>query len=103
MATGGSKGGSYGGGEASGITGAGSQMTSQLPDGLQKFFKVTLGMTWPEGSEGGLYQMSGAWYDFQTAVKERIAEIDELLPRLNESMRGDTANALKDYLHEIRT
>src|SRR6476469_5514596 len=101
-ATGGSKGGGGHGGEASGVTGAGSQMTTQLPDGLQKFFKVTLGMTWPEGSEGGLHQMSDAWYAFQTAAKERVAEIEAMLPRLDASIRGDTANGLKAYLNDVK-
>jgi hypothetical protein len=77
-------------------------MTTQLPDGLQKFFKVTLGMTWPEGSEGGLREMSDAWYAFQTAATAALADVEKLLPRLDASMRGDTANWLKDYLKDVK-
>ncbi|MFC5291148.1 hypothetical protein ACFPM7_29205, partial [Actinokineospora guangxiensis] len=87
--------------DGEGVTGAGSHMTTELPAGLQKFFKVTLGMTWPEGSEGGLKAMSQAWLDFQDSAGLRAGEIEALIPRLNQAMQGVTADALADYLKEV--
>ena len=48
---------------------SGADEVTHLPDSLQKFFKVTLGMEWPEGSEGGLKAMSGAWKDFAKELR----------------------------------
>ncbi|MGW4134546.1 hypothetical protein, partial [Amycolatopsis japonica] len=38
--------------------------TTCLPPELQHFFKVVLGMEWPEGSEGGLRAIGEAWSRF---------------------------------------
>ncbi|ALG10354.1 scabin-related ADP-ribosyltransferase [Kibdelosporangium phytohabitans] len=98
--TGGKRGTNGGGGgeDETPVVGRGSDMTTELPPGLQKFFKVTMGMTWPEASEGGLKAMSAAWADFNGVVGDLITDVERLVPRLNDSMRGVTADALRDYL-----
>ncbi|MFD2419618.1 hypothetical protein ACFSXZ_25140, partial [Amycolatopsis pigmentata] len=51
------------------MSGGGEGETTHLPAHLQKFFKVTLGMEWPEASEGGLRAIGGAWAGFAQALK----------------------------------
>ncbi|GAA3366788.1 hypothetical protein [Saccharopolyspora gregorii] len=60
--------------------------TTELPPKLQKFFKITLGMEWPEGSEGGLNAMHDAL--------ERYADRTDEMAAKMESAGGDIDDAL---------
>ncbi|RSN39695.1 hypothetical protein DMC64_37130 [Amycolatopsis sp. WAC 04197] len=42
----------------------------KLPAELQKFFLVTLGMSWPEGNDQALAALERAWREFEVAVRE---------------------------------
>ncbi|MFE5571162.1 hypothetical protein ACFQ68_39620, partial [Amycolatopsis japonica] len=46
----------------------GADETTHLPPELQHFFKIVLGMEWPEGSEGGLRAIGHAWGQFGDVV-----------------------------------
>src|ERR1043165_7074268 len=82
------------------VTGNGSGMTVELPPGLQKFFKVTMGMTWPEASEKGLLDMSGAWETFHKAARAAVEASNDWVPRARRSIKGVTAADLDKYLSD---
>ncbi|WP_431878332.1 DUF6531 domain-containing protein [Amycolatopsis sacchari] len=79
---------------------SGEDETTQLPASLQKFFKVTLGMEWPEGSEGGLRAMSGAWSDFAEELETAAAEVLVSAQGIDQAMDGVTATKAVDFLRK---
>ncbi|WP_051791086.1 hypothetical protein [Amycolatopsis jejuensis] len=98
----GGSGGHGSGGDGGGaVHGAGSSHTVHLPAGLQKFFKVVLGMSWPEGDEYSLWQMSYAWTQFGVDLADLAARVEALSPKAAEAMKGKTADAFNDYLNTL--
>ncbi|MCG8916455.1 hypothetical protein L6E12_11705, partial [Actinokineospora sp. PR83] len=79
---------------------SGADEVTRLPDSLQKFFKVTLGMEWPEGSEGGLRAMSGAWSDFAKELRAVKDEVTGAARDVDRAMDGATATRVVDYLNK---
>lgn len=72
---------------------AGQGGSTELPDSLQKFFKVTLGMEWPEGNEGNLRELSAAWADLAAALERAALDARRSGDALDDVLRGDTGAA----------
>ncbi|WP_424186973.1 hypothetical protein ACOBQX_03835 [Actinokineospora sp. G85] len=79
---------------------SGADEVTRLPDSLQKFFKVTLGMEWPEGSEGGLKAMGGAWREFAKELRAVKDEVTTASRDIDRAMDGVTATNAVDYLNK---
>ncbi|MFC3456277.1 WXG100-like domain-containing protein, partial [Amycolatopsis speibonae] len=69
----------------------------ELPAALQTFFKVTLGMTWPEANVGNLRVMSGAWKVFAQQLAEIGGGVGSVPAALDRSMDGEYAEAMGDW------
>ncbi|NWJ70119.1 hypothetical protein HX744_06180 [Pseudonocardia sp. ICBG1122] len=76
---------------------------TELPDSLQKFFKVTLGMEWPEGDEEGLREISEAWAEFGKALAGAESEAITLASDLADVFEGETASLVHDMMRTDAT
>ncbi|MFE5563890.1 hypothetical protein ACFQ68_02770 [Amycolatopsis japonica] len=65
---------------------------------MQHFFKVVLGLEWPEGSEGGLRAIGHAWAQFSDVVEAVLGEVPAVSGRLDRSFDGVTASAILDVV-----
>ncbi|MFE5572201.1 hypothetical protein ACFQ68_44840, partial [Amycolatopsis japonica] len=65
-----------------------------MPSELQHFFKVVLGMEWPEGSEGGLRAIGHAWGQFGGVVGSVVGELPVVSGRVDRSFDGVTGSAI---------
>src|SRR5690606_12613110 len=90
----------HGGGFTAGVRGSAVQLT-ELPDDLQKFLKVMVGMEWPEGNETQLRQMAGAYYTYAEKAQAIAEKLKAARNELSGSMRGRTADEAKKYLDEV--
>ncbi|MGW4131902.1 hypothetical protein, partial [Amycolatopsis japonica] len=68
--------------------------STHLPPELQHFFKVVLGMEWPEGSEGGLRAIGEAWSRFGDVAGVVVDEFSLVSGGLDRSFDGVTASAV---------
>ncbi|NWJ74068.1 hypothetical protein HX744_26690 [Pseudonocardia sp. ICBG1122] len=72
---------------------AGRGGATELPDSLQTFFKVVLGMEWPEGNEANLRELSAAWADLAAALERAALDARRSGDALDDVLRGDTGSA----------
>ncbi|MGW4128237.1 WXG100-like domain-containing protein [Amycolatopsis japonica] len=79
-------------------SGTGGGGTTCLPPELQHFFKVVLGMEWPEGSEGGLRAIGHAWGQFGGVVGSVAGELPVVSGRVDRSFDGVTASAILEVV-----
>jgi hypothetical protein len=77
---------------------SGKDETTHLPAGLQHFFEVVLGFTWPEGSEGGLHAISDAWSDYHDALGQAADQLAAAARTFDDAMNGNTADSINDFL-----
>ncbi|MET0188921.1 MAG: hypothetical protein ABW212_07995, partial [Pseudonocardia sediminis] len=77
---------------------SGEDEVTHLPASLQKFFKVTLGMEWPEGSEGGLRAISQGYMDFAEALAAAAADTTVSAADIEESLRGVVGSNIVDFV-----
>ncbi|EME65701.1 hypothetical protein, partial [Amycolatopsis decaplanina] len=76
----------------------GADETTHLPPSLQHFFKVVLGMEWPEGSEGGLKAISHAWGQFHDDLDAVLDEFPSIANQLDRSFDGVTASKVLGFM-----
>ncbi|MFE5566585.1 hypothetical protein ACFQ68_16485, partial [Amycolatopsis japonica] len=76
----------------------GADETTHLPPELQHFFKIVLGMEWPEGSEGGLRAIGHAWGQFGDVVGAVRDEFSSVAGQLDRSFDGVTASSVLDFV-----
>ncbi|MGW4133500.1 WXG100-like domain-containing protein, partial [Amycolatopsis japonica] len=76
----------------------GADETTHLPPELQHFFKIVLGMEWPEGSEGGLRAIGHAWGQFGDVAKAALGEFSSVAGQLDRSFDGVMASAILDFV-----
>ncbi|GAA3366840.1 hypothetical protein [Saccharopolyspora gregorii] len=72
--------------------------TTELPPKLQKFFKITLGMEWPEGSEGGLNAMHDALERYADRTDEMAAKMESAGGDIDDALDGDTSDETVRYV-----
>ena len=77
---------------------SGEDETTELPDSLQKFFKITIGMEWPEGSEGGLRAISSGLAAYAEATREIAERLLAAGSDVDDALDGETGDATVDYL-----
>lgn len=77
---------------------SGADETTHLPSGLQHFFKIVLGMEWPEGSEGGLKAISAAWSKYHDEMKTALEELGPITGAVDGAMDGVTAANIVDFM-----
>ncbi|TVT18520.1 hypothetical protein FNH05_35485, partial [Amycolatopsis rhizosphaerae] len=77
---------------------SGADETTHLPAGLQHFFKIVLGMEWPEGSEGGLKAISRAWSQFHDDLEAALGELPSITNDLDRSFDGVTASSIVGFM-----
>ncbi len=68
----------------------------QPPQHLQNFLKVTVGMEWPEGSEGNLKEIHNAWMAFKQAAQHAKDDLAPVSRTLDNSMDGSAARLYQD-------
>ncbi len=68
----------------------------QPPQHLQNFLKVTVGMEWPEGSEGGLKEIHNAWMAFKDMAQNAKDDLGPVGRKVADSMDGSAARLYAD-------
>lgn len=77
---------------------SGADEAHHLPDSLQKFFKVVLGMEWPEASEAGLAEIQSAWEGFSRQLGVLDAALVSGAADVDGALDGQFAQALTGYV-----
>ncbi|MCX2731504.1 hypothetical protein OOZ19_14760, partial [Saccharopolyspora sp. NFXS83] len=72
--------------------------STDLPDDLQKFFKITLGMEWPEGSEGGLNAIHDALEKYADKAEQTAQRMISAAADIDAALDGETAEATVNYV-----
>ncbi|RSN19302.1 hypothetical protein DMC61_40210 [Amycolatopsis sp. WAC 04169] len=70
----------------------------KLPPELQKFFLVTLGMSWPEGDDVALSALERAWREFEVAVRDYQAALRANGAGVDAALAGQTGEFFASYL-----
>ncbi|WP_460429089.1 WXG100-like domain-containing protein, partial [Amycolatopsis oliviviridis] len=70
----------------------------KLPPELQKFFLVTLGMSWPEGNDVALSVLERAWREFEVAAGEYQDALRASGAGVDAALVGQTGEFFASYL-----
>ncbi|MFC9250444.1 WXG100-like domain-containing protein, partial [Amycolatopsis thailandensis] len=70
----------------------------ELPDSLQKFFKVALGMEWPEANEQGLKMISAAWSSFASDLRTLEGGLESGARGVDGALDGEFGEALRGFV-----
>ncbi|WP_370942280.1 hypothetical protein AB5J62_24525 [Amycolatopsis sp. cg5] len=79
---------------------SGSDEVTHLPPKLQKFFKVVLGMEWPETSGPGVSAIGAAWGAFADKADAFADEMEAAAGRLDTAMDGAVASHTVSWLKD---
>ena len=73
-------------------------MTTHLPPALQKLLKVTVGMPWPEGSEGDLRELAWQWEVLAGELDSLSAQLMTAAGQMSTVMEGETSESIQNML-----
>ena len=71
---------------------------THLPGALQKLLEVTVGMPWPEGDEGEMWDLARAWRDFSSDLDSLASDMTAEAAAFGEVIQGEFADSLRDFL-----
>ena len=76
-------------------------MTTHLPPELQTLLKLTVGMPWPEGDEGEMWDLARSWRTFADELDQLASDLDAEASAFGRAIEGDTGTALQKHLRDV--
>ncbi|WP_410663433.1 hypothetical protein [Amycolatopsis sp. lyj-84] len=85
-------------GEESGASGV--FKPTELPQDLQNFFSVVVGLRWPEANLQGMILLRDFWRDYGAAVEELLPQLRKAREKFDAGMDGESSGHLLRYIDD---
>ncbi len=85
-------------GEESGASGV--FKPTELPQDLQNFFSVVVGLRWPEANLQGMILLRDFWHDYGAAVEELLPQLRKAREKFDAGMDGESSGQLLRYIDD---